>query len=117
MKAGLLDQSRARTLVSELESICKRNGWPVVALVLMGAAEKTGIGLMRINPNDEDQMAGVIEYPLVGNAIMAAGIVYTSDRAKQLLEENSHPPSRDCDCRTCLDAIPNNIDGSPRGKL
>jgi hypothetical protein len=89
MKAGLLDQSRARKLVSELESICKRNGWPVVALVLMGAAEKTGIGLMRINPNDEEQMSGIVEYPLVGNAIMAAGIVYASDRAKQLTKDQT----------------------------
>ena len=86
MKAGLLDQSRARKLVSELESICKWNSWPVVALVLMGAQEKNGIGLMRINPNDEEQMSGIVEYPLVGNAIMAAGIVYASDKAKQLTE-------------------------------
>ena len=86
MRAGLLDQSRARKLVSELEAICKRNHWPVVALVLMGSTEKTGIGLMRINPNDEEHMAAITEYPLVGSAVMAAGIVYCHEKAKALLE-------------------------------
>lgn len=86
MKAGLLDQSRARKLISELESICKRNDWPVAALVIMGSDKKNSAAMIRLKPNNYDHQAAILEYPLVGNALMAAGISYQNDKNKGLLE-------------------------------
>jgi len=86
VKAGLLDQSRARTLVKELESICKRNDWPVAALVIMGADKKNSAAMIRLKPENHNHQAAILEYPLVGNALMAAGISYLNDKNKGLLE-------------------------------
>jgi hypothetical protein len=86
MREGILDQSRLRKLVSEMETICKRNGWPVVALAIIGNEQKKGVGLVRLNPNDDDQMEAVREYPLVGNTLMGAAIVYANYAAKELSE-------------------------------